>query len=127
MNPYTQSLVERLKDPALARFVGHWDLMEGLVIRVYKRKRAGPQDAAEHKQLIAWLSKEYPRWQAALAPYWPLALAAGQPLREDPFAFLLGFEEVIHFVGNRAAIVTLPAARQALNQFLLDRLQQQGE
>jgi hypothetical protein len=101
-------------------------LLEGLVIRIYKGKRAGPEDEAEHAQLRDWLWQEYPHWQAALAAYWPLALAAGQPPREDPFAFLLSFERAVDFVNSRQAMVTLPVARQALNQLLLDRLQQQG-
>jgi hypothetical protein len=122
MNPYTQTLVKQLKDPRLVDFVVHWDLLEELVIRVYKAKRADTEDEGEYQRLRSWLLGAYPDWQASLGPYWPLALVAGQPPAEDPFAFLLAVPAASGFVKNRSTLTRLPAARQALNQFLHDRL-----
>jgi hypothetical protein len=122
LNPYTQSLLRQLDDPRLAEFVAHWDRLETLVIRIYKGKSASPQDEAEHASLQAWLGVEYSNWQPSLAPFWPLALAAGRPLTEDPFALLISIPRAGDFVGNRPALTILPAARQALNQYLLERI-----
>ena len=123
MNPYTQSLVKYLKDSRLVEFVVHWDRLEELVIRIYKGKSAAPEDEQEYQSLRTWLLGEYPHWQAALGAYWPLALVAGQPSKEDPFTFLLSIPAAGNFVGHRAAMTTLPAARQALNQYLSDRIE----
>lgn len=124
MNPYTQSLLKHLKDPRLVDFVVHWDLLEELVIRVYKAKSATPDDEGEYGSLRLWLLAEYPRWHGALEAYWPLALVAGQPPLEDPFAFLLSVPTAGGFVSNRSAMTTLPAARQALNQLITDRIEE---
>jgi hypothetical protein len=123
MNPYTQTLVKQLKDNRLVDFVAHWDRLEELVIRVYRAKYAAPDDEQEYQVLRSWLLGEYPHWQAVLESYWPLALVAGQPPREDPFTFLLGVPTASSFVRNRSAMTTLPAARQALNQFLQARIE----
>ena len=116
----------QLKDTRLARFAAHWDQFEALVIRVYKGKAASAEDEAEHQELRAWLEGEYPHWREGLSAYWPLALVAGQPLSGDPFLFLVSIPQAAGFVRNRAAITTLPAARQALNQFLLDQIDRQN-
>jgi hypothetical protein len=127
LNPFTQSLLRRLKDPQLVEFVLHWDSLEALVIRVYKGKSAAPEDEVEHSRLRAWLLENYPAWEEAVKTYWPLALIAGQPPQEDPFAFLLAVPRAVDFVGNPAAMRTLPAARQALNQYLIDLSGKQDE
>jgi hypothetical protein len=123
MNPYTQTLVKHIKDPRLVDFVVHWDLLEELVIRVYKAKSADTDDEGEYQRLRVWLLDAYPDWQAELGSYWPLALVAGQPPAEDPFAFLLAVPTASGFVSNRGALTKLPAARQALNQFITDRIE----
>ena len=122
MNPFTQSLLKHLQDRQLAQFTTYWDSLEGLVIRVFKGKVASQTDQAEYQRIRAWLLEHYPRWQAALQPYWQTARVAGEYAQEDPFAFLLAVSEAAAFVNHKRALVTLPAAREALNQFLVDQI-----
>lgn len=123
MNPFTQSLLRHLQDRELAEFATSWDSLEGLVIRVFKDKAALEEDQAEFQRIRAWLLEHYPRWQVALQPYWQATRVAGEFAREDPFAFLLSVTEAAAFVNHKRALVTLPAAREALNQFLVDQIE----
>ena len=95
------------------------------MVRVYKGKVASAEEEARYQDLRIWLQGEYPHWQAALSSYWPLALVAGHPPSSDPFLFLLSVPQAAGFVRNRASITTLPAARQSLNQFVLDEIDRQ--
>ncbi len=126
MNIVTQALVKRLakefaKNSRLKEWIAHWDAMEALVIRVYKAKGAAPQDEAEYARLRPWLHKSYPRWEEAFSPYWRKAMQAGALATQDPFARLLAAREAGDFAGDWSAMQTLPAAREAINQYLLDR------
>jgi hypothetical protein len=124
MNPYTGSLFHRIQDPRLAEFVMHWDPLEALVIRVFKGKSASPEDETEHCQLREWLLNDYPNWKSTLEPYWQVALVGGHAPQKDPFEFLLSVPQASGYIKNWAAMQNLPAARQALNQFILDRIEQ---
>jgi hypothetical protein len=120
MNIVTRALAIKIKDRRLKDWIAHWDALEALVIRVYKGNQAGAQDEAEWGRLRPWLQKEYPRWETALGPHWRQAHVAGEPAREDPFLRLLAYEQAQAFVGNWAAMKTLPAAREALNRLLME-------
>ena len=122
MNPFTQSLLKQISDKKLVSFVTHWDALEALVVRVYKGNAATPQDAAEHARLRQVLLHDYPAWQAALSAYWPQTRAAGRPTQADPFAFLLAIPHASDFVDHWTAMQTLPAAREALNRMLVERI-----
>jgi hypothetical protein len=122
MNPFTRAILKRLADRRIAGFIERWDALEALAIRAYKSRSASPADEAEHHRLRAWLLKNYPRWQPAFSAYWPEARVAGKPAREDPFAALLAIQAAAGFVGNRAALQTLPAARETLNRYLVDQV-----
>jgi hypothetical protein len=124
LNPFTQSLIARIQDRQLTEFVLQWDRLEALVIRVFKGKSASQTDETEYREVRARLQKDYPRWQPALQPYWQTARVAGEYAQEDPFAFLLSTSEASGFVKNKRAMVTLPAAREAINQFLVDRIEE---
>jgi hypothetical protein len=120
MNPFTKALLTQINNPSLVEFIENWDLLEALVIRVFKNKSITRADEAEHQRLRDWLRKNYLLWQPALLSYWPKALVAGELAQEDPFAFLLAVQEASDFVNNWAAMQTLPAAREALNRYLVD-------
>jgi hypothetical protein len=120
MNPFTASLLARIQDPPLARFVSAWDALEALVARVYRGGAATDADEAEHRRLRAWLAARYPEWRGALAAWWPLTRVGREPTRADPFAAILTIESAAGFVDNWAAMQTLPAAREALNRLLID-------
>ena len=121
-NLFTRAILKQIGDPDLREFVMRWDVLEFLVIRVFRAKAASREDEDEYRQLRTWLSKNYSRWQAALTPYWEQARVAGEPAKHDPFLFLLSGSTSGWFAGNWAAMQHLPAAREALNQFLIDRV-----
>jgi len=120
MNIVTQALAKKIKDRRHKDWIAHWDALEALVIRVYKGKEARVEEEDEWGHLRPWLQKEYPRWEAALRPHWRQAQVAGEPAREDPFLRLLSFGRAEEFVGNWAAMKTLPAAREAINRLLME-------
>ncbi len=119
-NIVTRALAKRTKDRRLKAWIAHWDALEALVIRVYKAKGATPQDEAEYRRLRTWLSKQTPAWAEKLRPYWRQATLAGAPAQEDPFARLLSPAQAAEFAGDWRFMQTLPAAREAINQYLLD-------
>jgi len=44
----------------------------------------------------------------------------GRPALEDPFLWLLSYEEITEFRQNWRAMQTLPAAREAINRLLIE-------
>lgn len=126
MNPFTDTLVKRLKDRQIVQFVAHWDALEDLVIRVYKSKEVTADDAARFRRAKAWLSKNYRRWKPALKMYWLDTRIAGEPAGEDPFESMIAFEDAAEFAGNWRAMQTLPAAREALNAWLVDLIEEEA-
>lgn len=122
MNPFTQSLIVRIGDPHLAEFVRHWDALEALIVRVYRSGRLSPADQREHRRLRDWLRRNYRQWRRGLGPHWRRTRIAGQATASDPFESLLDPRSPASFIDNWPAMQTLPAAREALNQLLLDRL-----
>ena len=119
MNPFTDTLVAQIKDAEIAAFVAYWDQLEALVIRVYKGKQAVAEDEEEWKAIQPWLQKHYPQWREVLHPFWQGATIGGEPAKGDPFEFLLAASEAAEFIGNWLAMQTLPAARQAINAWLI--------
>src|SRR5687767_2796943 len=124
-NPFTESLIRQIKNDSIVRFVSYWDRLEALVIRVYKGKDATADDEREWSQIRVWLQKEVPGMKDVLYPFWQGATIGGEPAREDPFERLINFGQARDFIGNWAAMQTLPAARQALNQWLVDLIKKQ--
>lgn len=126
-NPFTAELLARLAErravdaAALAPFVAAWDRLEALVIDVYRAGRAGRADEAAWAALRPSLAAAYDGIAAPLAAHWPRVRAGGRPCATDPFRTLLETPSAAAFVGNRAAMQTLPAAREALNRLLVAR------
>jgi hypothetical protein len=122
MNPFTRSLLQKLDDRKLRQFVEAWDQLEVLIIQVYKSGEALPADETAYERTCYWLSRHYPRWQPDLSRYWPKVRAGGEPLEGDPYEILLSIKKAGEIPGNWRAMQILPAAREALNQYLLDRI-----
>lgn len=120
MNPFTKALTARLSEQRLRAFVAQWDALEALVIRVYRVKQALDADKQEHARLRLWLAEHYPEWRTQLEPYWRRARCGSSPCNDDPFEFLLKPVTPEVFVGSWAHMQALPAAREALNTFILD-------
>jgi hypothetical protein len=123
MNPVTQALLAQVSRRRIARFVRRWDAIEALVIRVYRAGTATGGDEASYSQNRSWLLKRYPRWRTALTPHWQRTTIGGEPVAGDPFEMLLAATHAHEFVGNWAVMQTLPAAREALNEWLADMLE----
>lgn len=120
MNPFTRFLAGRSANHQLHDFISHWDALEALVIRVYKGQAMTPADEVEYQSLHGWLQEQYPLWQDQLQRFWPMTLIGGQPAEVDPFLALLAAGQAGDYVNNWTAMQTLPAARETLNQFLME-------
>ena len=119
MNLFTHFLKQWTDNRDLDDLVEHWDQLERLVIRVYKGKVARPEDETEYGQLQGWLQSNYPKWQTDLQPYWQRAKVAGHPAGQDPFRHILAHPSAAAFLTDWNAMQHLPAAREALNRFVL--------
>ncbi len=119
-NPFTRFLSQWSSDDALAAFVAAWDRLERVVVGVYRAQMDEATAAAEYAAVWPWLRAAYPRWQEALRPYWQATRAAGEPTRVDPFALLLDIPAAAAIAGDWRAMQHLPAAREAINRYLLE-------
>lgn len=119
MNPFTRFLATRVQNQSLQQLVAYWDRLERLVIRVYKSQQATPEDEQEWIAIRPVLHDLYPLWTEKLTPLWLKTAAGGKKVTEDPFTALLMPAHAADFINNWRAMQTLPAARESLNQFLL--------
>jgi hypothetical protein len=122
-NPVTAQLARRIKDRRIRRFVERWDALEALIIRIYKSEETAPDDQKAYRPLRRKLRRDLNRYREALDGYWPGMAVGGELTRDDPFAALLAPRRARAFVGNWRAMQQLPAARQAINEWLLDRVE----
>jgi hypothetical protein len=119
MNPFTHFLRRRGSDPDFDRFVSYWDRLELLVVQVYRAKTTPEEAAGEYAAVWPWLRVEYGRWQPLLDPYWRQTRAAGETTQTDPFLLLLAIGSPAAIPGDWPAMQHLPAAREAINRYLL--------
>jgi len=128
MNPFTRFLRQWTRDDAgLDQLVEHCDALESLVIRVYKEGEATAEDEARYQKIRRWMRDNYASWQEALRPFWQQAQVAGRPAAEDPFLRLTDPESASAFVGEWEAMQFLPAAREALNRFVIQQSNEDGK
>jgi hypothetical protein len=120
MNIVTQHLLQAVDEPDLIAFVEAWDRLESLVIDIYKRGYAEKEDTRAYPGLKREAKQSYRKWKAMLEPHWRGLEAAARPVEADPFQAILGRSRAQAFVGDWAAMQTLPAARQAINHLLLE-------
>jgi hypothetical protein len=120
MNPFSRFLRQWSEDENVHRLLEHCDALEALVVRVYKAGEASAADEAEYQAIRRWLHANYGKWEPRLRPHWQRARVAGKNAGEDPILELLAHESAASFVGDWEAMQRLPAAREALNQMLLD-------
>jgi hypothetical protein len=120
MNPFTHFLRQWSKDPTLDEFVSYWDRLERLTIQIYREKISVETAEPEFAEVWPWLRREYGRWQNQLEPFWRQSKAAGQPAQTDPFLLLLNKQSPAHIPGDWNAMQHLPAAREALNQLIVN-------
>ena len=119
VNPFTRFLSQFMPDHDLDQFVAAWDSLEQLVIRVYKSKRSTAADEQAFGSVQAQLRSAYPQWKTQLVPYWQATLVGGKLAERDPFERLFSAESAAAFVDDWDAMQHLPAAREALNRFIV--------
>ncbi len=120
MNPFTKYLSQWSADHPFSDFVAYWDRLERIVIEVYREKRDVASAASEFNEVWPWLRHHYPEWHDILRPYWQSTRAAKQPTRTDPFRLLLDITDTAAIIGDWGAMQHLPAAREAINRYLID-------
>ncbi len=121
MNPFTQFLAQWSGDDDKGRlqsFLAYWDALERLVVQVYRQKLTPEAAQAEYARVWPWLRQQYGNWAETLRPYWQQTRAAGVPTATDPFQLLLDIPSPQAILGDWRAMQHLPAAREALNQYL---------
>lgn len=121
MNPFTKYLSQWSSDSNFAAFIEQWDRLERLVIAVYRGKTAPTEAGPEYDQVWPWLRKQYSHWEDTLRPYWQITRAAGEPTQTDPFQLLLDISAPAMIPGQWRAMQHLPAAREAINHYLVDQ------
>lgn len=120
-NPFTRFLRQGAADDGFGAFIERWDRLEWVVVGVYRDKIDRAAAEAQYAEVWPWLRRAYPRWQAALRPHWQATRAAGEPTQVDPFALLLEIAAPADIVGDWRAMQHLPAAREAINRYLVEQ------
>lgn len=121
MNPVTRSLLQRVPDADLHRFVEDWDELEALIVDIFRQKSVTFRQQEAFFTLQARLVEGYARYKAELDRFWPATKIKGEIVLADPFLRVMEARAAAAFVENWEAMKTLPAAREALNQMLMAR------
>jgi hypothetical protein len=123
MNPVTAALVKELNNPSWSAFVEDWDQLNDLIIEIFKQKSVSFEQQELFFALQERLRLRYPLLAAQLEPFWRIAKIKGEVISSDPFQALIGKPSAREFVENWEAMRTLPAAREALNEMLMARVE----
>ncbi|MCX6017134.1 MAG: hypothetical protein NTZ50_01295 [Chloroflexi bacterium] len=119
-NPFTRSIAVALHERRLREFITHWDVIEALVVRVYRGDAATTADEVEYAAVRPHALATHTQLRTALEPHWRTAKVAGVLATEDPFVVMLRHEAAADFLGDWPAMQALPAAREALNKLVLE-------
>lgn len=123
MNPVTQGLLAQLNEPSLATFAQNWDDWESLIIEIYRQKTVSFAQQERFFVLREALQPEYAALAAELGQFWPHVRIKGESLTTNPFEALLVLPAAKQVVENWTAMRYLPAAREAINQLLMGRIE----
>lgn len=122
MKAAAQSLMVKLKDNPIKTFIGNWEMLEELVVSIYRSGEATPTDRELFISLQYALRSHYKKWADALRPYWKRLKVAGKPAQQDPFQMLIDASMHEDKANYWDMMQTLPLAREALNQMVLDAI-----
>ena len=122
MNPVTQGLLRKLNDPALNSFVQDWDGLNDLIIEIFQQKSLSFEQQELFFELQGRLRGSYPDLAMDVEPFWRRAKISGETIKTDPFLVLIDRKSAKEFIEDWDAMRTLPAAREALNEMLLDKI-----
>ena len=119
MNPFSRYLSQWSADRDFNAFVALWDRLERLVVAVYRQKIDAAAAEVEFNAIWPGLRQVYETWASALRDHWQATRAAGEATQTDPFQLLLDLQSPAGITGNWRAMQHLPAAREAINRYLL--------
>jgi hypothetical protein len=119
MNPFTNFLSQWSRNKSFATFVEQWDVVEHLMVQVYREKLPVADAETQFNETWSWVRKQYPRWSEQIRPFWQQTKAAGKTTEVDPFQLILDIQHPQDILGDWRAMQHLPAAREAINQFIL--------
>lgn len=122
MNPVTAALLEQVDWPELETWIKSWDRLEALYVETYRSAEVTQTQQRDYRRLRADLRSGYGSWREALKTYWQETRVGGHPLVEDPFVALTAEKKLDPQKTDWAAMQLLPAAREALNALLIDRI-----
>ena len=97
------------------------------MVQVYSEKLPVVEAAEQFDETWGWLREQYPRWSEQLQTFWQQTKAAGQKTEVDPFQLILDIQHPHNILGNWHAMQHLPAAREAINQFVLSESNKKTE
>lgn len=120
-NPFTRFLRQWSNNVDFEAFVEKWDELEWLMVQVYREKLSPQAAQAQFTAVWSWLRQHYGVWEEDLRPFWQATRAAGEPAKVDPFRLLLEIPAPQAILGDWQAMQHLPAAREAINQYILDQ------
>ena len=118
-NPFSKYLNQWSDNPDIEQFLSYWDELEFITIRVYQKKMTVDEVQVEFVRVWGWLRENYGAWEDALRPYWQQTISGGQPTQTDPFWLLINKQTPEDILDDWNAMQHLPAAREALNQYIL--------
>jgi len=121
VNPVTRRLLDDIDDPELAAFATAWDSLEECLVLIYREGSCPPELEQRHDGLRSSLERDLSLWEEDLRPHWQATRIGGASPAESPFRTVLAARLPRAVVGNLDLMRTLPAAREAINHFLLER------
>jgi hypothetical protein len=122
LNPFSRFLRQWSSNRPFTDFVARWDELEALVVAVYRQRTTPDAARPAFEQIWPWLRQQYPEWEEVLRPFWQQTQAGSRPTQTDPFRLLLAFDQPEAILDNWPAMQHLPAAREAINQYLLHEM-----
>lgn len=123
MNPVTNGLLKALGNPQFKTFSEDWDRLESLVVEIYKQKSVSFAQQEEYFELRQRLVGTYAQLSPELARFWPRTKVKGAPVTGDPFLAVIDKLSAKEFLENWDVMKTLPAAREAFNQMLMEKIE----
>jgi hypothetical protein len=124
-NPVTASLLSRLEDDALRAFIQAWDALEEMAVEAFRDQLQDPDRQEKHSKLRKDLFKMYPGWEAVFKEVGRSQLEGKRNLAVDPFQSLLNVSALDGLQANWELMRCFPQAREVLNLYPLERLEQE--
>jgi hypothetical protein len=121
MNPVTRRLLDEIDDPQLAAFALAWDEFEECLVGIYRDRACSPRLERRYAELRSSAEQGLGMWEPTLRRHWLATRINGAPPQQSPFRTVVAVQRPGDVLDDRLLMRTLPAAREALNNLLLER------